>query len=205
MAIWMEANTNQAQRHPTNRLCEGAFLSRGRPTKPIVPAFLLLVLTACAGSVPETLSPDPTPEAYAAFVGGHATVTPADRYVLDGQHVTCGTAPTVLDPQLNDYAMSFPKFIIVRPDMMAKPATPVKLWIYYHECGHVVRGPDTNAADCYGIERGVREGWFTAQAMDQVCDFIRPGIADASHLSGTERCDLMRACYANATRGSASR
>jgi hypothetical protein len=78
------------------------------------------------------------------------------RYALDGQRVTCGAAPTVLYPNLNDYAESFPKFIVVRPDLMAKPATPVKLWIYYHECGHVMRGPDTNVADCYGIERRAR-------------------------------------------------
>ena len=166
-------------------------------------------MAGCAGSGPATLSANPTAEAYAAFAGGGATVVPAGQYRLDGRHVACGDASTVLDPHFNDYAASFPKFIIVRPELMAKPATPVKLWIYYHECGLVILGPTANTpdlmthenkADCMGIQKGVREGWLTAQAMDQVCDFIRPGIADATHLAGIQRCQLMRGCYAKAVK-----
>jgi hypothetical protein len=146
--------------------------------------------------------------------GGGASIVPAGQYALDGQRVSCGAAPTILYPRLNDYAESFPKFIVVRPDLMAKPATPVKLWIYYHECGLVTLGPPENTADlrahenradCMGIQRGVREGWLTARAMDEICDFIRPGIADATHLAGAKRCELMRACYAKATQASALR
>jgi hypothetical protein len=139
-----------------------------------------------------------------AWAVGNASVVPAGQYELDGQHLTCGSTPTVLDRRLNDYAAAYPKFIIVRPALMARPATPVKLWIYYHECGHVVRGPDTNAADCYGIERGAREGWLTAATLDEVCDFIQPGEADATHLAGRRRCELMRDCYAAALSGGAT-
>jgi hypothetical protein len=154
--------------------------------------------------MPPVLSADPTPADFLQ-VSGDASLIPAGRYMLDGRRVSCGAAPTILYPRLNDYAEAFPKFIVVRPDLMAKPPTTVKLWIYYHECGHVMRGSDTNVADCYGIERGVRGGWLTAQGMDQICDFIRPGIADATHLSGAKRCELMRACYAKTTQVSALR
>lgn len=123
--------------------------------------------------MPETS--DPTPAAFVQAVGGSAFIVPAGQYTLDGQRVSCGAAPTVLYPRLNDYAESFPKLIVVRPDLMAKPPTPVKLWIYYHECGLVTPGPTENTADlmahenkadCMGIQKGVREGWLTAQVMD---------------------------------------
>ena len=175
-------------------------LGTGRLHK-LVGASILLLLAGCTKAAPQdATSADPTPQAYVGQFGGDATIVPAGDYTLDGRKVACGGVPTVLDPHLNDYAASFPKFIIVRPDLMKKPATAVKLWIYYHECGHVVLGPDTNAADCYGIQRGVREGWLTARAMDQICEFIKPGVADAAHLAGPQRCALMRACFAKAMR-----
>jgi hypothetical protein len=154
---------------------------------------------SCTGFAPMPLPSDPTPEAYVARAADKPTLVAAGQYALDGRRLTCGATPTVLDPRLNDYAAAYPKFIIVRPALMARPTTPVKLWIYYHECGHIVRGPDTDAADCYGVERGVHEGWLTAAGLDQICAFIRPGHADATHRAGPRRCELMRACYKTAT------
>jgi hypothetical protein len=154
---------------------------------------------SCTGFVPVPLPPDPTPEAYIASEVGSPTLVAAGEYVLDGHVLTCNGAPTVLDSRLNDYAAAYPKFIIVRPALMERPTTPVKLWIYYHECGHVMRGPDTDAADCYGIERGVHEGWLTAAGLDEICAFIQPGAADATHRAGPRRCELMRACFKEAS------
>jgi hypothetical protein len=131
-------------------------------------AAVTLTLAACAGGTPSLLSSDPTPTDFLRIAGDDTSLVAAGRYTIGGKSVSCGTAPTVLYPRLNDYAESFPKFIVVRPDLMAKAATPVKLWIYYHECGHVMRGPDGNAADCYGVQRGVKEGWLTTHGMDQI-------------------------------------
>jgi hypothetical protein len=155
-------------------------------------------LAACAGSLPETLSSDPTPEDYAAFVGLRATLIPAGQYALDDRHVDCKSLPTVLNPHLDDYAVSFPKFIVVRPDMMAKPSTTVKLWIYYHECGHEFVGPDESNADCYSVTQGVKEGWLDASGLDEVCSFISAAQRDATHFAGPQRCLAIRACYAKA-------
>lgn len=155
--------------------------------------------------MPATLSSDPTPEAYAASAGLRATVVRSGEYALDGIAVSCKSLPTVLNPHLDDYAAASPKFIVVRPDMMAKPPTAVKLWIYYHECGHEHLGPNENKADCYSVTRGVKEGWLDSRGLDDVCNFISAAQQDSTHFAGPQRCLAIRACYAKATRAGASR
>ena len=101
--------------------------------------------------------------------------------------------------------MSFPKFIVVRPDMMAKPPTTVKLWIYYHECGHEFIGPDESNADCFSVTQGANEGWLGPRGLDEICSFIGAAQQDATHFAGPQRCTAIRACYAKALRVNTSR
>jgi hypothetical protein len=116
--------------------------------------------------------------------------------VLDGHAVTCGSFPTVLDSNLNDYAAApYRQFIILNMPYIAKVPTVVKLWIYNHECGHKFVGPDENKADCFAIQRGRAAGWLTPQGLDQVCSFISVARPDALHASGPDRCNLMRECF----------
>jgi len=130
---------------------------------------------------------------------------PAGQYTLDGRPVACKSLQSVLNPHLDDYAQAFPKFIVVRPDMMAKPPTVVKLWIYYHECGHEFIGPDESKADCYSVTQGVKQGWLDPSGVDDVCNFISVAQPDAAHLAGPQRCLAIRACYAKATHANALR
>jgi hypothetical protein len=144
----------------------------------------------------QTLLPNPTPEMYVANNQGGSKVVPNGRLSLDGQPFVCGNFPTVLDPLLNDYAAApYKGFIILNPKLMPKVATPVKLWIFHHECGHALGIKDETKADCFSAQRGRRAGWLTPGGLDQVCDFISAGKADAAHASGPERCAAMRACY----------
>jgi hypothetical protein len=71
----------------------------------------------------------------------------------------------------------------------------VKLWIFGHECGHVSGIRDESEADCFGVQRGRREGWLTPQGLDQVCEFISAVRLDTMHFAGPERCAIMRQCY----------
>jgi hypothetical protein len=82
---------------------------------------------------------------------------------------------------------------------MAKSPTTVKLWIYYHECGHIVGGPDESKADCFAINKGVQQGWLKGDGLNQICTFITAAKADATHFGGADRCSALRACYAGAT------
>ncbi len=158
----------------------------------------LMGLAAVAATVHHAgaQSAPPTPEEYAAHVGG-ATIVPSGDLWLDGRKVTCGHRPTVLDNTLDDYGAAYPGFLILNPRLMNKVSTAVKLWIHAHECGHQFRGPDEETADCFAVQRGRRQGWLTEQGLDEVCAFISPAKGDSMHFSGSYRCSQMRKCYAD--------
>jgi hypothetical protein len=141
----------------------------------------------------------PTPEEYVRQVVGGARIVPAGELVLDGYRMTCGRRPTVLHDGLDDYGAAFDGFIILNPRLLAKVPTPVKLWIYSHECGHQFRGPDEQLADCFAVQRGRRQGWLTPEGLEAVCRFMAPAKESSVHFSGVERCRAMRACYVDRT------
>ncbi|MEM1306193.1 MAG: hypothetical protein AAGG99_01590 [Pseudomonadota bacterium] len=159
-------------------------------------AFIAAGIT-CAMAMSAVLpagSEELTAEAYAAHVGGKL-IEPG-KLVIDNQSLYCGRRPTVLDPNLDDYGAAFPGFVILNPNLLARVSTPVKLWIYAHECAHQFRGPDEAIADCFAVQRGRRQGWLTTRGLDQVCAFITPARGSVMHPPGPERCRLMRQCFA---------
>lgn len=139
----------------------------------------------------------PTPDEYVAHVGGGARIVQPGELTLDNRRVGCGHRPTVLDDQLDDYGAAYPGFLILNPRLLGKVSTPVKLWIYAHECGHQFRGPDEETADCFAVQRGRRQGWLTADGVEEICRFIAPAKGDSMHFSGSHRCEYMRQCFAD--------
>ena len=160
---------------------------------------LLMGLAMLLPSAPRQAGADdvPTPEEYASHVGGDAQVLPPGGLKLDGQSQVCGQRPVVVDSQLDDYGAAYPGFLILNPRLMAKVSTPVKLWIFAHECGHQFRGPDEETADCFAVQRGRRQGWLSSGGLEEVCNFIAPAKGDSMHFSGSHRCDYMRECFAD--------
>ncbi len=138
----------------------------------------------------------PTPEEYAAHVGG-APIVPSGDLRLDGRKAQCGQRPTVLDDKLDDYGAAYPGFLILNPKLVNRVSTPVKMWIYAHECGHQFRGPDEETAACFAVQRGRRQGWLDENGLDEVCKFIAPAKGDSMHFSGSRRCEVMRKCFAD--------
>jgi hypothetical protein len=135
----------------------------------------------------------PSPEAYIARRGG--TLIPPGRTEIDGRRMECGSSPTVLDLHLRDFGSAFKGFLVLNPTLFADLAAPVKLWIFSHECAHQTVGPDEVKADCIAVQRGRKEGWLTADGLEQVCKFMKPAHADRSHFTGTRRCGLMQQCF----------
>lgn len=135
----------------------------------------------------------PSPETYAGHVGGK--IIQSGELVIDNRRLYCGRRPTVLDSSLDDYGAAFPGFLILNPRLLARVPTPVKLWIYAHECGHQFRGPDEVTADCFAVQRGRRQGWLTPRGLEQVCEFIWPAKGSIMHPPGPRRCELMKQCY----------
>jgi hypothetical protein len=148
-----------------------------------------------SGAQPITsYEPDPRPEAYAA--DNDATLAPAGQIEIDGRRMTCGSFPTLLDTRLSDFGGAFRGFIVLNPRLFGDLATPVKLWIYSHECAHQTVGKDEVKADCVAVQRGRKEGWLNPEGLAQICEFMRPARADRSHFSGAQRCELMQQCFA---------
>ncbi len=146
--------------------------------------------------VPLKADPPPTPEEYIAYVGSHARLVAPGEFVLDNKRQICGRRPVVIDEQLDDYGAAYPGFLIMNPKLLARVSTPVKFWIFAHECAHQFRGPDEETADCFAVQRGRRQGWLTEQGLEEVCEFIKPAKGDMMHFSGSHRCEAMRRCYA---------
>jgi hypothetical protein len=153
------------------------------------------LLCCSAAAQPQPLKSNPTPHDYVERNGGGATIVPAGRLVLDGHRMSCGSWATVLDPNLDDYAKAYPQIVILNMSYVAKVPTAVKLWIYSHECGHLFGGADESKADCFAVRRGRAEGWLDASGLDQVCRFISVARPDAAHVSGVDRCNVMRRCW----------
>ncbi len=159
----------------------------------IAAAMVSAVLLGPAG--PARADSAPTPEEYVAHVGGSSRIVPAGDLKIDGQPMVCGQRPTVIDEQLDDYGAAYPGFLIINPKLMSRIATPVKMWIYSHECGHQFRGPDEETADCFAVQRGKRQRWLTPDGLEEICKFITPAKGDAMHFSGSHRCEYMRRCF----------
>ena len=167
--------------------------------RPVIAIGIILALTPWRLVQAQPLKTDPTPYDYVERNGGGAIVVPYGQLTLDGHRMICGTYATVLDPNLNDYAAApYRQFIILNMPYVAKVPTAVKLWIYDHECGHKFVGLDENKADCYAIGRGRKEGWLNAASLEQVCKFISAARPDVLHVSGPDRCTLMRECFKRA-------
>jgi hypothetical protein len=139
----------------------------------------------------------PTPEEYVGHVGGDAKIIEPGGLKLDGNRMTCGKRPTVMDSQLDDYGAAYPGFLILNPRLLAKVPTVVKMWIFAHECGHQFRGPDEETADCFAVQRGRRQGWLDENGIEEICKFISPAKGDSMHFSGSHRCAVMRQCFAD--------
>ncbi len=154
---------------------------------------LMLALLGVATAV--RADDPPTPESYANQVGAHAQIVAPGEFKLDGRKQECGQRPTVIDEKLDDYGAAYPGFLIMNPRLLDRVSTPVKQWIFAHECGHQFRGPDEETADCFAVQRGRRYGWLTPEGLEEVCAFISPAKGDSMHFSGSYRCDAMRKCY----------
>jgi hypothetical protein len=172
--------------------------------KPIRYLAALVAIGVCGASVAhaQVLAPNPTPEMYVANNKGGSSIVPNGQLRFDGVSFSCGRFPTVEDPLLNDYAAApYKGFLIINPTVLAKVPTTVKLWIYQHECAHALGIPDETKADCYSVSKLRRQGLLPPQGLEQVCDFISAGQADAAHPAGPARCAAMRACYGKAAPG----
>ena len=161
-----------------------------------------MALASCAdpGPQPNYLQSDldlPL-EAYLKEAGPDAKVVPPGKYRIDGYKAECGRRPTVIDPNFDSWGGAYPGYLIMNPKRLEGLSTPIKLFVFAHECGHQFVGRDEGAADCFGIKRGRRYGWLNEKGLEEVCTFMSKLKASSEHAAGPERCEKMRVCFKEA-------
>ena len=156
-------------------------------------ALILLAASASAHA-------GPTVKQYAISAGARAKIVAPGKLVLAGRRMTCGRRPTVLDPNFIDFGGAYPGFLILNMRKIKRLPRAVQFYVFAHECGHQFRGQNEEAADCFAVKRGRRQGWLSPAGLGKICKFMRPLRGDAMHATGSVRCRLMRQCYKDAGR-----
>ncbi len=124
---------------------------------------------------------------------------PPGTFRIDRFPVACGRNITVLNPQLRDAGMNdLQGHIYLNPTVVDGLPTSLKFFIYAHECGHSMVGPNESAADCWAIQAGKEQGWFTAQNFPALIQFFANNPGDWTHAPGPVRLRRMAACFAAA-------
>lgn len=122
---------------------------------------------------------------------------------MAGRDLRCGSVRNRLDLQLPSEGAAAPGVLVINPRLIARMPQVARLFVFYHECGHHNVGNGELAADCWAVERGVREGWLDRSGLGQICRAFGDMPATATHPSGESRCRNLDRCYASAqARGS---
>lgn len=123
------------------------------------------------------------------------TVIPPGQFTIDGISVSCRMMPTVITENINDTAMNNGQAILLNANAFFSLPTFLKLWIYAHECGHSVFGPNEDAADCFATKLGRNQGWFPPPAFQQLVAFFANNPGNWTHRPGQQRLQNIAACY----------
>jgi hypothetical protein len=143
----------------------------------------------------------PSVQTYMMEAGPDAKLVAHGMLKIDGKSVNCGKRPTVLNANFASWGGAFPGFLILNTKKIDGLSTPVKLYLYSHECGHQFVGPDEVKADFFAIRRGMKLGWLNAEGMEDICVFISQLKGDSVHPPGLLRCEMMRKYYESLIKG----
>lgn len=114
--------------------------------------------------------------------------------VLAGVQVGCAGIPAYV-ANIPDLALAQPGAILLRPDFFALPAV-VQLFVYAHECAHLVAvGPDEAAADCWAVQLGRNQGWLDQGGLEIVARHSVGSPGDWTHAPGPLRVRRMWQCF----------
>ena len=74
-----------------------------------------------------------------------------------GRTLKCGSVRNVLDSRLPNLGIASPGVLIMNPRLLTKQPQTVRLFVFFHECGHHHVGGNELRADCWAVGEGVRE------------------------------------------------
>lgn len=140
---------------------------------------------------------------FATFLALASSPTSAQRPAggaieLAGRTVRCANVDVVIDRRLPSEGAAAPGVLILNPGMLNEQPATVRLFVFHHECGHHHVGDSELKADCWAVERGVRDGWLNPRGLKEVCASFEDAPETSSHPSGRRRCRNLDQCYATA-------
>ena len=118
---------------------------------------------------------------------------------MAGRALKCGSVRNVLDNRLPNLGIASPGVLIMNPRLLTRQPQTVRLFVFYHECGHHHVGGNELKADCWAVGEGVREGWLDRKGLTQVCASFNDAPPTPTHPSGRARCGNLDRCFASAT------
>ena len=151
---------------------------------------IALLVCAICGGLPAGPALAPQPARAESWAGKSVT--------LAGHQVRCGNAEIMLDRELPSEGGAGDDFLILNPDMINQQPEPVRLFVFSHECGHLTVGDSELKADCWAVNRGVREHWLDRRGLEQVCRSFEGAPETDTHPSAQKRCLNLDRCFASA-------
>jgi hypothetical protein len=133
-----------------------------------------------------------------ASAPAHAQRPEGGAIELAGRTVRCANVDVVMDRRLPSEGAAAPGVLILNPSMLNEQPATVRLFVFHHECGHHHVGDSELKADCWAVQRGVRDGWLTQRGLKEVCDSFEDAPETSSHPSGRRRCRNIDQCFATA-------
>jgi hypothetical protein len=118
---------------------------------------------------------------------------------MAGRALKCGSVRNVLDSRLPNLGIASPGVLVMNPRLLTRQPQTVRLFVFYHECGHHHVGGNELNADCWAVGEGVREGWLDRKGLTQVCASFNDAPPTPTHPSGHTRCGNLDRCFASAT------
>jgi hypothetical protein len=128
----------------------------------------------------------------------HAEEWVGRSVTLAGRKVSCGKADIMIDRELPSEGGAGDTVLILNPNMLNQQPPTVRLFVFTHECGHISVGDSELDADCFAVNRGVRERWLDRKGLSEVCDSFEGAPETDTHPSAKRRCTNLDRCFAKA-------
>jgi hypothetical protein len=128
-------------------------------------------------------------------------VVPPGNLVLDGYRAECfGSRTEIISAGAGGgYAwFNWDRSAVILNDDDFRPLpTFLKLFVYAHECGHRVYGPNEDTADCFAAKVGRQQGWFPHWSFPMIVRMFANSPGDWTHRPGPARVHNIAACHAD--------
>ena len=113
---------------------------------------------------------------------------------IGGVQVNCNGISAYV-ANIPDVAQANGLGIFLHPNLFQLPAV-VQIFIYAHECAHLVAvGGNEPAADCWAAKVGRYQGWLAPQGIALVASYFINSPGNWTHAPGPERVQNMLQCY----------